>query len=455
MNIVILAAGVGKRMRSTLPKVLHPLGGKPLILHVIQVARSMKPSRIVVVIGHNSIAVQEAVDAPDVKFACQSQQLGTGHALRQALPLLDSKKQTLVLYGDVPLMRTSTLERLTKASFGEKSYGILTVLLDEPNGYGRIVRNSAGSIESIIEHRDASTKEQKISEVNTGIVVIPTAQLEIWLNVLKNKNAQGEFHLTDVVNLAINAGFNIIAVQPENKWETFGVNCKAQLAKLERIYQANLASNLLANGVTLADPTRIDIRGTLICGRDVSIDINCLFEGDVTLEDNVSIGPNCIIRHSLISSSSRINAFSHIDGSKLGIRTIIGPYARLREGTQISDEAHIGNFVEVKNVVIGHGSKAKHLAYLGDADVGAQVNIGAGTITCNYDGVNKFRTIIEDNVFVGSDTQLIAPVRIGCGATIAAGTTIWKDVDDGLLTFNDKKQSVKSDYVRGQIKKKL
>ncbi|MDU0810337.1 MAG: bifunctional UDP-N-acetylglucosamine diphosphorylase/glucosamine-1-phosphate N-acetyltransferase GlmU [Burkholderia sp.] len=454
MNIVILAAGVGSRMRSTLPKVLHHLGGKPLLLHVVQVARSMKPSRLVIVIGHGAKSVQMVINMPDVQFAWQSQQLGTGHALSQALPLLDSEKPTLVLYGDVPLIRTSTLKRLINASFGEKQYGILTVSLDEPTGYGRIIRNKAGFVTRIIEHKDASTKQKKISEVNTGIGIMPTAQLKVWLNALKNENVQGEFHLTDVVNMAINANFNIVTVQPDTKWEIFGVNCKMQLAKLERIYQYNMASILLANGVTLADPARFDVRGILICGQDVSIDVNCLFEGDVTIKDGVSIGPNCVIRHSSVGSGTHIDAFSYIDGAVLGNRAIIGPYARLRKGTQLADEVHIGNFVEVKNAVIGHGSKANHLAYLGDADVGARVNIGAGAITCNYDGVNKFRTVIEDNVFVGSDTQLIAPVRIGNGVTIAAGTTVWKDVDNSLLAFNDKTQNVKSDYVRGQIKKK-
>ena len=452
MNIVILAAGTGKRMRSALPKVLHPLAGRPLLSHVIATARALQPSRLVVVVGHGAERVQADVAAPDVQFAVQSEQLGTGHAVRQALPLLDPAQPTLVLYGDVPLTRVSTLERLADAA-REGRYGILTVTLDDPTGYGRIVRDPAGFVTRIVEQKDATPDELKIAEVNTGIVVAPTAQLAMWLGALTNDNAQGEYYLTDVVELAIEAGFEVVTAQPDAEWETLGVNSKAQLAELERIHQHNVADALLADGVTLADPARLDVRGTLACGRDVTIDVNCVFEGNVMLADNVSIGPNCVIRNASIGAGTRIDAFTHIDGAELGAQTVIGPYARLRPGAQLADEAHVGNFVEVKNAVIGHGSKANHLTYIGDADIGAHVNIGAGTITCNYDGANKFRTVIEDDVFVGSDTQLVAPVRIGRGVTIAAGTTIWKDVPDGLLALNEKTQTAKSGYVR-PVKKK-
>ncbi|KVO76763.1 bifunctional UDP-N-acetylglucosamine diphosphorylase/glucosamine-1-phosphate N-acetyltransferase GlmU [Burkholderia ubonensis] len=452
MNIVILAAGTGKRMRSALPKVLHPLAGRPLLSHVIATARALQPSRLVVVVGHGAEQVQAAVAAPDVQFAVQAEQLGTGHAVRQALPLLDPAQPTLVLYGDVPLTRVSTLERLVAAA-RDGRYGILTVTLDDPTGYGRIVRDPAGFVTRIVEQKDASPEEQKIAEINTGIVVTPTAQLAMWLGALNNDNAQGEYYLTDVVELAIDAGFEVVTAQPDAEWETLGVNSKAQLAELERVHQRNLADALLVDGVTLADPARLDVRGTLRCGRDVSIDVNCVFEGNVTLADDVTIGANCVVRNASIGAGARIDAFTHIDGAELGAHTVIGPYARLRPGTQLADEAHVGNFVEVKNAVIGHGSKANHLTYIGDADIGARVNIGAGTITCNYDGANKFRTVIEDDVFVGSDTQLVAPVRVGRGVTIAAGTTIWKDVAEGMLALNDKTQTAKSGYVR-PVKKK-
>ncbi|KWK76495.1 bifunctional UDP-N-acetylglucosamine diphosphorylase/glucosamine-1-phosphate N-acetyltransferase GlmU [Burkholderia ubonensis] len=452
MNIVILAAGTGKRMRSALPKVLHPLAGRPLLSHVIATARALQPSRLVVVVGHGAEQVQAAVAAPDVQFAVQAEQLGTGHAVRQALPLLDPAQPTLVLYGDVPLTRVSTLERLVAAA-RDGRYGILTVTLDDPTGYGRIVRDPAGFVTRIVEQKDASPEEQKIAEINTGIVVTPTAQLAMWLGALNNDNAQGEYYLTDVVELAIDAGFEVVTAQPDAEWETLGVNSKAQLAELERVHQRNLADALLVDGVTLADPARLDVRGTLRCGRDVSIDVNCVFEGNVTLADNVTIGANCVIRNASIGAGARIDAFTHIDGAELGAHTVIGPYARLRPGAQLADEAHVGNFVEVKNAVIGHGSKANHLTYIGDADIGARVNIGAGTITCNYDGANKFRTVIEDDVFVGSDTQLVAPVRVGRGVTIAAGTTIWKDVAEGMLALNEKTQTAKSGYVR-PVKKK-
>ncbi|HEX7685076.1 MAG TPA: bifunctional UDP-N-acetylglucosamine diphosphorylase/glucosamine-1-phosphate N-acetyltransferase GlmU [Trinickia sp.] len=452
MNIVILAAGTGKRMRSALPKVLHPLAGRPLLSHVIDTARALDPVRIVVVVGHGAQAVQQAVGAPDIAFAVQSEQLGTGHAVQQALPLLDPAHPTLVLYGDVPLTRPSTLKRLADEAV-EGRYGILTVTLDDPTGYGRIVRDAAGYVTRIVEQKDATPDELRIAEINTGIVVTPTAQLSMWLGALKNDNAQGEFYLTDVVEHAIEAGFDVVTTQPDAVWETLGVNSKAQLAELERIHQRNLADALLAEGVTLLDPARLDVRGRLTCGRDVSIDVNCVFEGTVSLGDGVTIGANCVLRDAAIGAGTRIEPFTHIDGAQVGVHAVLGPYARLRPGTVLSDEAHVGNFVEVKNATLGHGSKANHLTYIGDADIGARVNVGAGTITCNYDGVNKFRTVIEDDVFVGSDTQLVAPVRVGRGVTIAAGTTVWKDVPEHTLVLNEKTQVTRDDYVR-PVKKK-
>jgi bifunctional UDP-N-acetylglucosamine pyrophosphorylase/glucosamine-1-phosphate N-acetyltransferase len=452
MNIVILAAGTGKRMRSALPKVLHPLAGRPLLAHVIDTARALNPARLVVVIGHGAEAVRQAVAAPDVQFAVQEQQLGTGHAVQQALPLLDASAPTLVLYGDVPLTRASTLRALTDRA-GEGGYGVLTVTLADPSGYGRIVRDAGGKVSRIVEQKDASPEQLKIAEINTGIVVAPTARLAGWLAALKNDNSQGEFYLTDAVEMAIEAGLEVVTTQPDEEWETLGVNSKQQLAELERIYQGELAEALLVAGVTLADPARLDVRGTLECGRDVSIDVNCVFEGRVTLADNVTVGPNCVIRNATIGAGTRVDAFTHIEGAEVGANVVLGPYARLRPGASLADESHVGNFVEVKNAVLGRGSKANHLTYIGDADIGARVNIGAGTITCNYDGANKFRTIIEDDVFVGSDTQLVAPVRVGRGVTIAAGTTVWKDVEADKLVLNDKTQTSKTGYVRPTKKK--
>ena len=452
MNIVVLAAGAGKRMRSALPKVLHPLAGRPLLSHVIETARALSPTRIVVVVGHGGEAVQKAVAAPDIKFAVQHEQLGTGHAVQQALPLLDPAQPTLVLYGDVPLTKASTLKRLVDAAVDGR-YGLLTVTLDDPHGYGRIVRDPAGYVVRIVEQKDATLEELRISEINTGIVVTPTAQLAMWLGSLKNDNAQGEFYLTDVVERAIEAGFDVVTTQPDEEWETLGVNSKAQLAELERIHQGNVADALLQAGVTLADPARLDVRGALNCGRDVSIDVNCVFEGQVTLGDDVSVGAHCVLRNATIGAGTRIEPFTHIDGASVGAQNVLGPYARLRPGTVLADEVHIGNFVEVKNAALGRGSKANHLTYIGDADVGARVNVGAGTITCNYDGANKHRTVIEDDVFVGSDSQLVAPVRVGRGVTIAAGTTVWKDVPEDTLVLNDKTQRARTGYVR-PVKKK-
>ncbi|MCY0857495.1 bifunctional UDP-N-acetylglucosamine diphosphorylase/glucosamine-1-phosphate N-acetyltransferase GlmU [Cupriavidus sp. D39] len=438
MNIVILAAGMGKRMNSALPKVLHPLAGRPLLAHVIETARKLLPTRLVVVVGHGADRVREAVGAPDVAFALQAEQLGTGHAVAQALPLLDDSQPTLVLYGDVPLTEAATLQRLVVAA-GSERFGILTVEMDDPTGYGRIVRD-AGKIVRIVEQKDASEPQRAIREINTGIILAPTGPLRRWLSTLRNDNAQGEYYLTDAVERAVADGMEVVSAQPDALWETLGVNSKVQLAELERIHQGNLAQRLLEAGVTLLDPARIDIRGELTCGRDVTIDVNCVFEGRVHLEDGAHIGANCVLRNSTVGAGARVQPFCHFEDASVGAAGRIGPYARLRPGTVLGEDVHIGNFVEVKNSQIAAHSKANHLAYVGDATVGSRVNIGAGTITCNYDGANKYRTVIEDDVFIGSDTQLVAPVTVRRGATIGAGTTLTKEAAADKLTLSRSKQ---------------
>jgi len=438
MNIVILAAGMGKRMQSALPKVLHPLAGKPLLSHVIDTARTLSPSRLCVIYGHGGEAVPEACGAEDIRFAKQEPQLGTGHAVMQALPHLSDDVPTLVLYGDVPLTTKDSLQQLLDSA-GTDKLAILTIDLPDPTGYGRILREG-GSIVGIVEQKDASEQQRAIREINTGIMVAPTARLKKWLATLSNDNAQKEYYLTDIVARAVADGVPVVSAQPAAEWETLGVNSKVQLAELERIHQRNIANALLEQGVTLADPGRIDVRGSLVCGRDVSIDVNCVFEGRVELEDGVSIGAHCVIRNARIAKGASIKPFCHIEDAVVGPASIIGPYARLRPGTELGEDVHIGNFVEVKNSRIAAHSKANHLAYVGDADVGSRVNIGAGTITCNYDGANKFRTVIEDDAFIGSDTQLVAPVRVGKGATLGAGTTLTKDAPEGKLTVSRAKQ---------------
>lgn len=453
MNIVILAAGMGKRMRSKLPKVLQPLAGRPLLSHVIATARKLAPQRLIVVIGHGGDAVREAVAGEGIAFAEQAQQLGTGHAVQQAAPLLDESAPTLVLYGDVPLTRAETLQALLEAA-GRDKLGVLTVDLENPSGYGRIVRDAAGNVQRIVEQKDANEAERAIREINTGILVAPTRALKGWLGGLKNQNAQGEYYLTDVIACAVADGVPVVTTQPAFAWEPNGVNDKAQLAELERDYQRNAAGALLAAGVTLVDPARFDVRGEMTCGTDVTIDVNCVFEGKVTIGDGAFIGANCVIRNSTIGAGTRIEAFSHLDGAVVGRDAHVGPYARLRPGADLGNEVHIGNFVEVKNASLAKGSKANHLAYVGDSTVGERVNIGAGTITCNYDGANKHRTVIEDDVFVGSDTQLVAPVTVRRGTTIAAGTTVWKDTPEGALVLNGKTQVAKEGYVRPRKQKR-
>jgi bifunctional UDP-N-acetylglucosamine pyrophosphorylase/glucosamine-1-phosphate N-acetyltransferase len=439
MNVVILAAGMGKRMQSDLPKVLHPLAGKPLLSHVIDTARHLTPSACCVVYGHGGDAVPSRLAADDLQFVLQQPQLGTGHAVMQAAPHLHDDQPTLVLYGDVPLTSASTLQTLISRA-GKEKVAVLTVELDDPSGYGRIVRE-AGRIVRIVEQKDASDTERAIREVNTGILVAPTRALKSWLSKLSNNNAQSEYYLTDIIAQAVSDNMPVESAQPAFVWETLGVNSKVQLAELERIHQRNVAHQLLEQGVTLADPARIDVRGELVCGRDVSIDVGCVFEGRVELADGVSIGAHCIISDARIGEGSVIRPFSHIDQAMVGEASQIGPYARLRPGTELGADVHIGNFVEIKNSQFGAHSKANHLAYVGDATVGSRVNIGAGTITCNYDGANKHRTIIEDDAFIGSDTQLVAPVTVGRGATLGAGTTLTKDAPADSLTVSRAKQT--------------
>ena len=452
MNIVILAAGQGKRMHSNLPKVLHPIAGKALAAHVLDTARRLGQSRICLVVGHGGEVVRSALAAADVACAVQEPQLGTGHAVMQALPLLDGEGMTLVLYGDVPLIQAATLQRLVQAA-GD-GLAVLTVDLENPKGYGRIIRDSAGRVQRIVEEKDATPAERLVRETNTGIMALPTARLKDWLSRLSNDNAQGEYYLTDVVAVAVADGVPVHTAQPEGEWEVAGVNSKVQLAELERVYQLRLAHGLLEQGVRLADPARLDVRGQLRCGRDVAIDVGCVFEGEVVLEEAVDIGPYCVLKNVTVKAGARIAAFSHLEGAVVGPDAIVGPYARLRPGTELGAEAHVGNFVELKNSILGPGSKANHLAYVGDATVGQRVNIGAGTITCNYDGANKHRTIIEDDAFIGSDSQLVAPVTVGRGATLGAGTTLTKDAPADSLTVSRARQVSLAGWKRPEKVKK-
>ncbi|WP_291990106.1 bifunctional UDP-N-acetylglucosamine diphosphorylase/glucosamine-1-phosphate N-acetyltransferase GlmU [Candidatus Accumulibacter sp. ACC007] len=452
MNIVILAAGQGKRMHSNLPKVLHPVAGKALVAHVIDAARSLVPQTICLVYGHGGDAVRTSVDAPDLHWVVQEPQLGTGHAVMQAVPQLSAAETTLVLYGDVPLIQAETLRKLVHAARG--ALAILTVELADPTGYGRIVHNAAGEVVRIVEQKDATAEERSIREVNTGIIALPTARLAEWLGRLSNDNAQQEYYLTDIVGMAVADGVPIRTTQPQGEWEVLGVNSKVQLAELERVAQRQTAERLMEQGVRLADPARIDVRGELLCGRDVFIDVNCVFEGRVVLEEAVDIGPCCVLKNASIGAGSRLAAFSHIEDAIVGPDGVIGPFARLRPGTELGAGVHVGNFVELKNTKVAAQSKANHLAYVGDAIIGSRVNIGAGTITCNYDGANKFKTIIEDDAFIGSDTQLVAPVTVGRGATLGAGTTLTKDAPPDTLTISRARQVSISGWKRPQKVKK-
>jgi bifunctional UDP-N-acetylglucosamine pyrophosphorylase/glucosamine-1-phosphate N-acetyltransferase len=452
LNVVILAAGQGKRMHSRLPKVLHSLAGRPLIAHVVAAARALKPARICVVYGHGGEQVPQAIKADDLAFVKQQPQLGTGHALAQAQKHLSEGERTLVLYGDVPLVGEETLAAMIAA--GGDRLTLLTAELDDPAGYGRIVRNRRGTITGIVEEKDASAAQRAIREINSGIMALPTARLPEWLAKLGNRNAQREYYLTDVVPLALADRVAVATVRARASWEVLGVNSKQQLAQLERAYQWRQATRLMEAGVTLADPMRLDVRGDLACGADVRIDVNCVFEGDVRLAEGVEVGAHCVLRDAEIGRGTRIEPFTFIDAAKIGANCRIGPYARIRPGTRLAEDVHIGNFVEVKAAEIGPRSKANHLAYIGDSSVGRDVNIGAGTITCNYDGAAKHRTVIEDDVFIGSDTMLVAPVVVRRGATIGAGSTITKEAPAGELTLARAKQVTVPGWKRPQKKVK-
>ena len=432
LEILVLAAGLGKRMRSSIPKVLHPLAGRPLLAHVLDTARELSPRKIVVVHGHGAEQVKSAFPEEHIEWALQAEQLGTAHAVMQAMPLVGADADVLLLYGDVPLVRTATLKRLLEAA--REGLAVLTADLENPAAYGRVVRDAQGRVERIVEQRDASAAERGIREINAGFYALSARRLSAWLKKIDNRNAQKEYYLTDLVGLAVGDGVPVVAVKAADPWEAAGVNSKRELADLERQYQKLYSEKLMEAGVTLADPARIDVRGTLDCGRDVAIDVNCVFEGRVSLGDGVRIGPNCVLRNITVAANTQILGFCFMEDSAIGERCRIGPFARLRPGAQLAEEVHIGNFVEVKASRLGAGSKANHLSYLGDSEIGARVNVGAGTITCNYDGAAKHRTVIEDDCFIGSDATLVAPLRIARGSYIGAGSTINKDTPAGQLT---------------------
>jgi bifunctional UDP-N-acetylglucosamine pyrophosphorylase / glucosamine-1-phosphate N-acetyltransferase len=432
LEIIVLAAGQGKRMRSQIPKILHPLAGRPLLAHVLAAARALEPRKVVIVHGHGAEQVRAAFADAKVEWVLQAEQLGTGHAVQQAMPRISPDADVLILYADVPLIRPSSLNQLVKAS--RDGIAVMTAELEDATGYGRIVRNGPHNVARIVEHKDASRGELAIREINAGFMASGARRLSGWLAKLTDRNAQKEYYLTDVVTLAAAEGLPVRAVKVEHAWEAAGVNSKQELAELERQFQRNEARRLLEDAVTLADPARIDVRGELKCGTDVVIDVNCVFEGRVTLGDGVRVGPHCVLRNVSVGAATEVLAFSHLEDSDVGARCRVGPYARLRPGSSLAEGVHVGNFVEVKASRIGKGSKANHLTYIGDSEVGAGVNVGAGTITCNYDGAAKHRTVIEDDCFIGSDATLVAPVRIARGSYIGAGSTISKDTPAGQLT---------------------
>jgi bifunctional UDP-N-acetylglucosamine pyrophosphorylase/glucosamine-1-phosphate N-acetyltransferase len=448
LAVVILAAGQGKRMKSDLPKVLQPLAGVPLLGHVVSRARTLQPSSIHVVYGHGGDAVRAAIKDPDLRWALQAEQLGTGHAVMQAMPNVADDELVLVLYGDVPLIDATTLRQLIDAA-GARSMSLLTVMLDNPQGYGRIVRQR-GAIQKIVEQKDASKAQLKIREGNSGIMAVPAKLLRRWLGKLRNANAQGEYYLTDVVGMAVKDKTKVTPLIAPTVAEVLGVNDKVQLAELEAMYRAARARELMVAGATVIDPARIDVRGEVALGRDVVIEPNVVFEGKVSLGDRVRVGPNVTLRDVSIGADSVIHPNSVLEQSELGTGCIIGPYARVRPGSKLAANVHVGNFVELKKTIVGEGSKANHLTYLGDAVIGKGVNVGAGTITCNYDGVNKSTTTIEDGAFIGSGNMLVAPVRIGKDATTGAGSTITKDAPDGQLTLTRARQATIEGWKRPQ-----
>ncbi|WP_319558282.1 bifunctional UDP-N-acetylglucosamine diphosphorylase/glucosamine-1-phosphate N-acetyltransferase GlmU [Thiomicrorhabdus sp.] len=440
LKVVILAAGKGTRMRSSLPKVLQPLAGQPLLQHVVNTAQQLGAEQILTVVGHQSHLVEEAMSDQAIDFVAQTEQLGTGHAVQQAVPEIADNDTILILYGDVPLTAKSTLEDLLALVSEQNPLALLTINLDNPTGYGRIERDHHLAVQAIVEQKDADPEQLQIQEVNTGILAAKGAQLKQWLSQLESNNAQGEFYLTDIIAMCVADGFAVQTTQPSDEIEVLGVNDKLQLQDLERQYQRLMTNELMTQGVTLIDASRIDIRGSVQAGQDVQIDVNVIFEGEVVLGDNVRIGANCILKNVSIAANSEIHPFSHLEECVIGEKASIGPYARLRPGTELADEVRIGNFVETKKAKIGKGSKVNHLSYVGDTLMGSACNIGAGTITCNYDGVNKHQTVIGDRVFVGSDTQLVAPVEVGDDATIGAGSTITKDAPAAELTLSRSKQ---------------
>ncbi len=447
IEIIILAAGQGTRMRSALPKVLHPLGGAPLLQHVIATAQTLNADAIHVVYGHGGEQVRAALADMPVQWVEQTQQLGTGHAVAQALPAIADGQTVLVLYGDVPLIEADTLQTLAAPAMGG-DFGLLTAFLDDPFGYGRILRDDTGQVIGIVEQKDASEEQRCINEINTGFLAANAGQLRQWVAQLDTGNAQGEYYLTDIIALAHRDGVPIHTSQPKTLFETLGVNDRVQLAALERHYQFQRAETLMRAGVTVRDPSRLDVRGTLSMGRDGLVDVNVVFEGQVEIGERVSIGPNTLIRNARIGDDVTIFANCVIEDAEIGSASRIGPFARLRPETRLSDHVHVGNFVEIKKSDVAAGSKINHLSYIGDSSIGGRVNIGAGTITCNYDGANKHRTIIGDDVFIGSDTQLVAPVSVGDGATIGAGSTITRDAPAGELTLSRSKQQTRTGWKR-------
>jgi bifunctional UDP-N-acetylglucosamine pyrophosphorylase/glucosamine-1-phosphate N-acetyltransferase len=446
IDVVILAAGQGSRMRSKLPKVLHHVGGKSMVQHVIDKSKQLEAENIHVVIGHGGDKVKAAIDDPSLNWITQQQQLGTGHAVSQALPFITENSTVLIAYGDVPLVAEQTLSTLVAAS-NENTLALLTVHLDDPTGYGRVVRKNS-QISAIVEQKDASIEQQKITEVNTGILAVPAQKLKQWLPQLSVDNAQGEYYLTDIIAMAVNDGMQVQAEYPQTVLEVQGVNNRQQLAVLERVYQQDYAERLMLAGATLADPNRIDVRGELTVAQDVFIDVNCVFKGEVSIAEDVIIGPNCMIENATIGAGTIIKANTIIESAQVGKACDIGPFARLRPGTVLADKAKIGNFVETKKAIIGEGSKVNHLSYIGDTEIGEGANVGAGTITCNYDGANKFKTYIGDGAFIGSNTALVAPVKVGKNATIGAGSTISMDVADEQLGIVRAKQKNISGWKR-------
>lgn len=447
LSIVILAAGQGSRMKSALPKVLHRLAGKPLLQHVLDSAQLLAPKELVVVYGHGGEQVRTSITDQAIVWAEQKEQKGTGHAVQQAMPAISDDCCVLILYGDVPLISETTLAGLI-AQVSESQMALLTVHLENPAGYGRIVRDAQGKVQSIVEHKDATDEQHKITEINTGILAVQASKLKSWLGQLKNNNAQGEYYLTDIVAMAVHDGIEVVASHPSCEEEVMGINSRTQLADMERYYQRQMAEVLMAQGVSLADPYRIDIRGKMNVGRDIFIDSNVIFEGTVTIGDNVSIGANCVIINSSIEAGVELLPMCVVEDAVIGKGARVGPYSRLRPGARLAGDNHIGNFVEIKNSNIGLGSKVNHLTYIGDTDMGSSVNIGAGTITANYDGANKHRTTIEDNASTGSNSVLVAPIIVGKGATIGAGTVLRKDAPAGELTLSVVKQKTVEGWKR-------